>query len=220
MFNALMKVQWKWTRASVLLATILGFAIPVSAVRFFDPSRYSGGRPTPGTVVRAMQEAGVLYAFLAGAIGLTVAFISWNADHKGRHIYALSLPVSRARYALMKFGAGSAFLLLPAAGVLLGCLIAAAIIEIPPGMHAYPVQVAIRFLLSMFVAYAIFFAIAASSQRAAATVLGVIAGFLVLAVMINAMGVNYDILGNTARLIFAEPGILSIFTGRWMLVDV
>jgi hypothetical protein len=220
MFNALMKVQWKWTRLAVLLATILGFAIPVGAVRMFDPSRYTGGRPTPGNIIRAMQEAGVLYAFLAGAIGLVVAFIAWNADHKGRHIYALSLPVSRARYALMRFGAGSLFLLLPAAGVLLGCLIATAIIEIPAGMHAYPVQVAMRFFLSTFVAFAIFFAIAAASQRAAATVLGVLAVFFLVAVMINAMGVNYDIIGTVSKFIFAEPGILSIFTGRWMLVDV
>ena len=220
MFNALMKVQWKWTRAAVLIATILGFAIPVSAVRLFDVSRYTGGRPTPGYIIRAMQEAGVLYAFLAAATGLAVAFIAWSADQKGRHIYALSLPVSRARYAMMRFGAGSVFLLLPTAGVLLGCLVATAIIDVPAGMHAYPLQVAIRFMLSTFTAFAIFFAIAASSQRAAATVLGVIAGFMLLAVMIGAMGVNYDILGNAAKVIFAQPGVLSIFTGRWMLIDV
>ena len=220
MFNAMMKVQWKWTRLTVLIVTVLGFAIPVGGVQIFDPSRYVNGRPTPGAVIRSMQEAGVLYAFLAGAIGLFVAFIAWNADQKGRHVYALSLPVSRAKYALMRFGAGALFLLLPGLGVLIGCLVATSLIDIPPGMHAYPVQLALRFTLSSFVAFAIFFAVAASSQRAAATLLAAFAAFFVVAVMISAMGVNYDIIGTAGRLIFAEPGLLSIFTGRWMLVDV
>ena len=222
MFKALMKVQWKWTRVTILVATIIGFAIPVGSVRLFDPRGYmpDSMRISPGYIIREMQQAGVLYAFLAGALGLFVAFIAWNADHKGRHIYALSLPVSRARYALMRFGAGSLFLLLPALGVLLGCLLAVAIMDIPQGMHAYPLQVAVRFMLASFVAYAIFFAAAASSQRAAATVLVSIAGFFLVAVIITAMGANVDLIGTASKFIFAEPGVLSIFTGRWMLIDV
>ena len=222
MFKALMKVQWKWTRVTVLVATIIGFAIPLASVRMFDPRGYmpDAVRISPGYVIREMQQAGVLYAFLAGAVGLFVAFIAWNADHKGRHIYALSLPVSRARYALMRFGAGSLFLLVPAAGVLIGCLVAVAIMDIPPGMHAYPLQVAIRFALASFVAFAIFFAAAASSQKAAASVLVAIAGFFLLAAIISAMDTNVDLIGTAAKFIFAEPGMLSIFTGRWMLIDV
>jgi hypothetical protein len=220
MYNALMKVQWKWTRLVVLIATVIGFAIPVGTVRFFDRSNYYGDRLTPGYVIRAMQNAGVLYAFLAAGIGLFVAFLSWSYDQKGRHVYALSLPVSRARFALMRFAAGASFLLLPALGVLIGCLIATALIEIPPGMHAYPLQVAIRFTLSSLVAFAIFFAVAASSQRAAAVMLGGLAAFFVFAVMISAMGVSTNFIERALDFIFAEPGVLSIFTGRWMLIDV
>jgi hypothetical protein len=219
MFNALLKIQWKWTRVAILAATIIGFAIPVASVRLF----LAGGdlsRITAGRVVSSMQDAGILYSFVSAAIGLAVAFLAWSADQKGRHVYALSLPVSRARFAMMRFGAGSVFLLLPAAGVLIGSFVALALVDLPPGLHAYPFSLTLRFLLASFVAFALFFSVAASSTRAAATLLGGILGFVMLAVILAALGVNYDILGKTTRLIFAEPGVLSIFTGRWMLIDV
>ncbi|HET9424470.1 MAG TPA: hypothetical protein VFO55_03790 [Gemmatimonadaceae bacterium] len=219
MFIALLRVQWKWTRALVLIATVLGFAIPVASVRLLMFYQ-TFGRITAGDVVTAMNQAGVLYAMLAAGSGLAVAFLAWNADHKGRHAYALSLPVSRARYAAMRFGAGSLLLLLPAAGVLAGCLVAAGIAQIPDGMHAYPFSLTLRFLLASFVAFAIFFAIAASSQKASATLLASIAAVLILSVMISAMGVRANLLGTMATYLFSDPGLLSIFTGRWMLIDV
>lgn len=218
MFNALLKVQWKWTRLWVLFGAVAGFTIPLVSMRAL--MMMTGYRVSAGDVVNTMQGMGVLYAFLAGGLGLAVAFLAWNADQKGRHTYALSLPISRARYALIRFGAGSMFLLVPAAAVLLGCLIAIALAEMPPGMHAYPLSLTLRFLLSSFVAFAIFFAVAASSQKAAATLLAVLAGFVLLSIIIGAMGVKTDIIGKTMSFIFEEPGVLSIFTGRWMLIDV
>jgi hypothetical protein len=220
MFKAILKVQWRWTRIWILVAALAAFAIPVAAVRYFDATNFYGNRPSPGYIIRAMQDAGVLYAMLAAGLGLTVAFLAWTNDHKGRHVYALSLPVSRARYALMRFGAGSLFLLVPTVALLIGAIVATAILDLPPGMHAYPLQLTIRFALASFVAFAIFFCIAGASQKAAATLLGVLAAGVVIAVALNAMGVEADIIGTATRLIFAEPGVLSIFTGRWMLVDV
>jgi hypothetical protein len=220
MFKALFKVQWKWTRGMVLTAVLLGFAIPLFSVR--DLVSYSAqmGRITADTIVRVMQSAGVLYAVLSGALGLAVAFLAWSADQKGRHMYALSLPVTRARYALLKFAAGAVMLLIPAAGVLLGCLVGLLIIQMPAGMQAYPVTLTLRFLLASFVAYALFFAIAGSSQKSAAVILGLVAGYVVISVMLGAMSVETDLISVAGRFLFAEPGLLSVFTGRWMLIDV
>lgn len=219
MFTALMKVQWKWTRAVILVATILGFAIPVGSVRlmlFSEPL----SRVTAGRIVNTMQDAGILYSILAGGIGLAVAFLAWSADQRGRHVYALSLPLSRARFAAMRFGAGSLFLLLPSAGVFIGCLVGIGIVELPAGLHTYPFSLTLRFLLASFVAFAIFFSVAAASTRAAGILLGGILGVVMLAVIVTALGVDYDFLGKAGLLLFAEPGVLSIFTGRWMLIDV
>lgn len=220
MFNALMKVQWKWTRVGVLFGVLLGFAIPVASVQTLRIYFADFRETSAGNVVQMMQQAGVLYAMLAAGVGLTIALLAWNADHKGRHIYALSLPVSRARYAGMRFAAGALFLTGPALGVLIGGLVATAVVTIPDGLHAYPIALAIRFYLSSFVAFAIFFAIAASSQRAAAITLGGVATVFLVAFALSAMGVNYDLLDRAGTLLFSEPGLLSVFTGRWMLIDV
>lgn len=219
MFNALMKVQWKWTRIAILIGTLAGFAIPLVSARdlFLSEALL---HVTAADIVRRMALAAPLYAFLAGFIGLAVAFLAWSADQKGRHVYALSLPVSRARFAMMRFGAGSLFLLIPAGGVLVGCLVAAAAVQLPAGVHVYPFALTLRFLVASLLAFSIFFVVAAASQRAAAWTLGGILAFVIVSVLIEAIGFRADLIGKATSFLFAEPGLLSIFTGRWMLIDV
>jgi hypothetical protein len=219
MFKALMVVQWKWTKWAAMLATLVGFAIPIASAQSVAMARDSYMQEA-AYVVGVMQRFAVGYALLAAAVGLAFAVAAWSNDHKGRHIYALSLPVSRSKYAAMRFAAGAIFLLLPTLGVLVGCLIASIIAPIPAGLHAYPIALTLRFLLASGVAFAIFFAIAASTPKAAGLVLGGIASILIVAFILSAAEVKYDLLGHAGSFLFSEPGLLSVFTGRWMLVDV
>jgi hypothetical protein len=214
MFRALMAVQWKWTKGAALLATILSFAIPLASVQGFSPEATSAGY-----VVGVMQGYGVAYALLAGGVGLAFAVLAWSSDHKGRHVYALSLPIDRSWYAAMRFGAGVSYLVLPALGVLAGSLLALAIASYPVGLHGYPVSLALRFFLASTVSFSIFFAIAASTPKAAGITLGLIALLFVVAFVLSAVNVEYDLLSHAADLLFSEPGPLSVFTGRWMLID-
>ncbi len=219
MFKALMVIQWKWTKWAAMLATLVGFAIPIASVQVVASGRYSYAQEA-GYVVGVMQQFAVGYALLAAVVGLAFAVAAWSNDHKGRHIYALSLPVSRSTYAAMRFSAGAIFLLVPTLGVLAGCVIASIIAPIPAGLHAYPIALTLRFLLASGVAFAIFFAIAASTPKTAGLVLGGVASILVVAILLAAAEVQYDLLGHVSSFLFSEPGLLSVFTGRWMLVDV
>lgn len=214
MFKALLAVQWKWTKGAALLATILAFAIPIASVHVSDPFR-----PEAGPMVVRMQSFGVAYAVLAAGIGLAFALFAWGSDHRGRHVYALSLPVERSRYAAMRFAAGLLFLVLPAIGVLAGSLVAVSIASIPAGLHAYPVSLALRFLLAAAVAFSLFFAVAASTPRAAGAILGALASLFVVAFLLSATSVEFNLLGHVADFVFSGLGPLSVFTGRWMLVD-
>ena len=214
MFKALLKVQWKSSRGLALLGAILGFATPLASIQ-----GWRGDGTRAAAVVGHMQDFGVWYAVLAAGVGLAFALNAWSADHKGRHVYALSLPVDRSRYAAMRFGAGSLFLLIPAVSVLAGCLVAAGIAPIPTGLHAYPVSLALRFALASAVAFSLFFAVATATPRAAGIVLGLIASVFLLAFVMNAASVEFDLLGRTGDLLFSESGLLAIFTGRWMLID-
>ena len=221
MFKALLLVQWKWTKGAALLAVIVAFALPLASVRvmgtrvdyaFVDYSRAA-------SVVNTMQEFGVAYSLLAALVGLAFAMLAWHPDHQGRHVYALSLPIDRSRYATMRFAAGALFLLLPALVVMAGSLVAVAIADIPLGLHAYPLSLAFRFLLASAVAYAIFFAVTASTSKAAGVILGGLASILIIAFILSATSIDVDVLGRVANFVFGEAGPLAVFTGRWMLFD-
>lgn len=214
MFTALMRVQWKFTKGAALLATLFGFAIPLASVQIA-----SENNADPAYLVVRMQAFGIAYALLAAGVGLIFANLAWSPDHKGRHVYALVLPVDRSRYAAMRLGAGVLFLILPALGVLVGSLIAVAVAPIPPGLHGYPFALAFRFLLASAVAFSIFFAVSASTPKAAGMILGMLASLLVVSFLLSAMSVDFSVLDRVGDLLFSEVGPLSVFTGRWMLVD-
>jgi hypothetical protein len=213
MFRAILYTQWKGSRVLVLLATIVGFALPLASLR--------GAREALNAIqfIAAMQEWAGGYAILAAGLGLLVAMAAWQPDHAGRHVYALSLPVSRSRYTLMRMGAGALFLVPPVLAVLLGSLVVSAS-DIPNGLHAYPFALALRFAFATAVAYAIFFAIASSTPQTAGVILGLIAAVIFTQYLLSVMGTNEDILEPIVNFIFVKPGVLSIFTGRWMLIDV
>jgi hypothetical protein len=217
MFKQLLAVQWKTTRSAVFLATVVGFMIPIASVRRL--ATLPSYRITASGIVLEMQGFGTAYALLAAGVGLTFAMFAWSLDHRGRHVYALSLPIERSKYAAMRFGAGVLFLLLPAIAVLVGSLIGLSVTHLPPGLHGYPIALTLRFLLASAVAYAVFFAISAATPRTAGMVLGTIASVLLLAFVLD-LTMKFDLLSNVGTVLFSSPGLLAVFTGRWMLIDV
>lgn len=214
MFRAILETQWRSTRGLVLLASILAFGVPLLSLQS------ARGRDA-ASFVQAMQVWGAAYAMVAALLGLLVAMAAWRADHLGRHTYALSLPIDRSRYSLYRLGAGALFLAPAVVAVLVGALLVAVSGAIPSGLHAYPVALTLRFALASVVAFALFFAISASSSRTAGYILAVIVGIVFAQFLVAALGrPQVDILGPVLEFILYRPGILSVFAGRWMLVDV
>jgi hypothetical protein len=206
--------QWKWTRTVLLLVCLAGFGLPLASLQSARDA------DTPQRVIAIMQTWGVAYALLAGLTGVVVALAAWGHDHQGRHVYALSLPLSRARYVLLRFGAGALFLLAPTLAVLLGALVVAVSGAIPEGLHAFPFALTVRFGLAAAVAYALIFAIGSATTRTAAIILGAMAGVLLAQYFLVVLGIRYDLIARIAELVFVSPGLLSVFSGRWMLIDV
>lgn len=213
MFKAIVETQWRWTRAYALVGTVLGFVIPLASLQVAQSAE------TANEFVTVMARWGVWYALLAASLGLVVAFLAWTHDHRGRHVYALILPVPRARYALMRLGAGMLFLLPPVAAVLLGGLAVATLGGIPQGLQSYPVALALRFAFAALVSYSVFFAIASATPRAAGVVLGLIAAVLLTGYVFAVAEISYDPIQKLAEALFSSPGIFSVFTGRWALID-
>jgi hypothetical protein len=214
MWRAVLESQWKWTKGLALLGVMIGFAIPLFSLRT------ALGEKSLTSFVNVMAAWGVAYAIAAGALGLTVAMLAWGFDHRLRHVYALSLPISRWRYVLLRFGAGVMMLLLPIAAVLIASEIVAHSSLVPRELHAYPVALALRFGFAVLVAYALFFAISAGTPRTAGIVLGTLALIIGLQIMLGAAGYHVDLMSHVVDVVFATPELLAVFGGRWTLIDV
>lgn len=218
MFRVVLYGQWKWSRIVVLLGTIAGFALPILSVQGATNDPTSALKP--GELLGTVQAWGVLYPILAATIGLLVAIATWAPDHRGRHVLALSLPLPRWRYVLLRFGAGLVLLVPAMLGVFAGALLASATATLPPGLEAYPVALAMRFAFAVAVAYAVFFAVSAGTTRTAGIILGIIGAVIVVQVLASAAGIQLDLTSPLQAVVLNWPGPLAIFTGRWMLIDV
>ena len=218
MFRVILYAQWKWSRIIVVLGTVAGFALPILSVQ--GASRDTESALRTGELLQTIQSWGVLYPVLAAALGLLVAVATWAPDHRGRHVLALSLPLPRWRYVLLRFGAGLVLLTPPMIAVLVGALLASATATLPVGLESYPISLTVRFAFAVAVAYAVFFAVSAGTTRTAGIILALIAGVLVVQVVAGAAGVQVDLVGPLRALVLEWPGPLAIFTGRWMLIDV
>lgn len=218
MFRAILFTQWKWSRLPVALLTAAAFLVPLLAVQ---GARLPTGEPTqPGELLEYVRAVGVFFPILAGLSGLLVGVSAWAADHRERHVYALSLPLARWHFALLRLGAGLVLLLGPVLAVWIGSQIAATVTLIPQGLASYPYLITLRFILCSLVAYSCFFAISAGTSRTAAIILGSLLAVVAIQMMLEAVGVDLNILGWLVDRLFVWPGPLDIFTGRWMLIDV
>jgi hypothetical protein len=218
MFRVILYSQWKWSRLIVVLATLAGFVVPILSVQGATAEAVAKGGA--GQLLLTVQSWGVLYPVLATTLAVLLAIMTWAPDHRGRHVHALSLPLPRWRYALLRFGAGLVLLTPPILAVLAGAVLATRLAVIPPGLQGYPIALAVRFALAVGVGYAVFFAISAGTSRTASIILASLGGLIVIQVLAGVADVNLDLFGRLQMVFLNWPGPLAIFTGRWMLIDV
>src|SRR5256712_11519896 len=98
--------QWKWSRLIVALGSVAAFALPIISVQ--GAARADASPLQAGELLQAVQSWGALYPVLAAALGLLGAIATRAPDHRGRHVHALSLPLPRWRYVLLRVGGGGA----------------------------------------------------------------------------------------------------------------
>ncbi|HTR21394.1 MAG TPA: hypothetical protein VMH88_11130 [Gemmatimonadales bacterium] len=218
MFRQILFTQWKWARLPVLAFVLAGFALPLLSAQAFSES-YSRFWFAP-LFLGQLQSLGAFYPLLAALIGLIMALTAWAADHRGRHVYALSLPIPRWHYTLLRFGAGAVLILLPTLALWLSALIATSLTKLPMGLHAYPTTLAVRFALATLIAFGALFAVSAGTSRAAGIVLGLLAAVVLAQLLFDLFEIKIQIIDAVLYRIYIWPGPLEIFTGHWMLFDV
>jgi hypothetical protein len=217
MFREVLRTQWKWSVWAVIVAAIAGFALPVLTVQ--DAGLINPDAVDVVNMMARVEIVGTFYPILALGAGVAMALLIWAPDHRGNHVYALSLPLPRWHYTLLRLAAG-AVLLVPV-GVMLwvGALVATAASTIPVGLHAYPTAIAIRFAFALLLGYAFFFALASGTIRTTAIVVGIVpVAIIVLSQLITLVG-GPNVLDFAIR-VADLPGPFRLLFEPWLLINV
>jgi len=225
-FQQMLLSGWRSSRWVLAPFAVAALGLPLLAMRTAGTAAreiYAPGQ----AVLMVMEVWAPLFPALAALLGIAVALAMWSWDHGGRHVYALSLPLPRWRYVLMKMGAGAALIGLPVGLFWIGSLMGVWSVDLPEGVRAYPLALGLRFLLATAIAYAAAFALAAGTKRTVTWLLigllvFVVGGSLIVDVIQPLLGV--DGLPTPLDLLDAAlidwPGPFHVFGGNWMLVDV
>ncbi|HUP88756.1 MAG TPA: hypothetical protein VM100_05385 [Longimicrobiales bacterium] len=226
MLKSFMLMQWKVSRWAVAILLPICFATPILVARFGQ--RTSAGEFSEPALdfLRGTTIWLPFFPVLAAITGLTFALTAWTWDHNTNHVYALSLPIERWRYSLMKMISGAAFMLVPVAALLVGALVAMATVKLPAGLHAYPLSFTVRFMFGALILYAIIFAMASGTVKTTLRIIIGIVLFFVLGSFVTDMlsdMLNTPIpspIGIFFEALMEWPGPFNVFGGSWMLFDV
>jgi hypothetical protein len=228
MFGQILFTQWKSGKVGIGMLAVVAFGLPLMAIQdFVVPEHLLGERGLTADILFNAWQAWIpLFPALAALSGILVALNAWNWDHKIGHVYALSLPLSRRNYAVLKAAAGATLLMIPVAALGVSSLLAVWATEIPTGLQAYPLLFVGRFLLASLLMFSVFFAMASGTTRTVGLILGGIVVAVVGAQMAS-IYLGHFIPGTQTNpitwfvgLLVKWPGPFNVFFGNWMLIDV
>lgn len=220
MFHAMLRAQWIWSRAMMLAFLAAGFSLPVVSVPMAQRGAL-GLLPASG-LVEVGQVVGLLVAITVCIASVALVLQNWSADERGRHIYALSLPIERRLYLTYRLGGGFLLLALVALAVWLGGLVASWLLELPESLRAYPASLALRALMTAWLVHALAFLVrfgfGIRVHRAIAAAIVLVVVILLLPVDSFSGRLQWIWVGVRA---FVQPhGPLGIIVSQWSFIDV
>lgn len=217
MFGQVLYTQWKWARTELFLYALSAFLLPTIIIRTGYTIVDAYAIPN---VLSVMNWTGAFFCALALLCAFGLAWRPYIIDAQLRHVSPLSLPVPWHTFVRLRFLAGATLLLIPTTAVWLGGTVAAAATTIPATLHAYPGGIALRFLFASLVAYGTAFLLQyVAGKHAVRVAVGLF--FAVVVIELAAAMLGYDsVMLKVWNMITTWPGPFSIFSARWMLIDV
>jgi hypothetical protein len=228
MYQPMLFLHWKQIKLALLPLVVAAFALPLLSVQGLGSmASFSDGAGAAYQVITNGAFWVPVFPVLAGLTGITLALSAWNWDHQLHHVYALSLPIPRWRYAALKMGGGVTLAALPALAFWAGAHVAASSVELPAGLHAYPNALALRFFLSVLVSYAALFALAAGTVRTTVVIVTALLVFMFVGGSVNDVLAQrfetfqqVNVVEASFRAFWSRTGPFEVFSGSWLLIDV
>ena len=217
MFRAMLWSQWRESRLAMVVLAGIAVAVPLLSLRG------AGAVTDPWSswdLLRATAQWGAAYPILALTAALALAVGAWWPDHRTKHVYALTLPVSRVRYLLLRYAAGLTLLLAIAGVLAVSTFVAAIRVPLPTLLHAYPGGITVRFFLSGLSAYTILFALSGLTPRMARLVAAAFLLLVLASIVADLASLGWNPLAGVVDALLSPYSPLAIFRARWMLIDV
>lgn len=169
-------------------------------------------------VLEAAGRVSMYYPMLSCAVGLIIGPAGWQTDQEHGHVYALSLPIPRWHYALLRLTTGVLLVLPVVAALSLSALLTSALVALPPGLQTYPLPLSLRFAATSLVTFSTMFMLASASSRSFLIGAGVLfAAFVADSWFAASNQLDYSVI---AELLFGTRSPFSFFMGVWTLIDV
>lgn len=216
MFRAVLMSFWRESRLAVVLLAGIAFSAPLLSLR----GAWTSDPWTAWDVLGAAARWSPGYPVIALAAALALAAGAWWPDHRTKHVYALTLPLARSRYLLLRYCAGLALLLAIGTSLLVGALLATLRITLPPLLQAYPVGLTLRFCLAGLTAYTLLFALSGITPRMARLIVAVSCALVIVTVAAELLSLGWNPIASVVDALLGPYSPLSIFRARWMLIDV
>jgi len=218
MFRAMLWSQWRESRLPITLLAGIAFATPLLSMKGMSESP---DRPWAAwDLLGASMRWSATYPIVALVAALVLAAGAWRPDHRTKHVYALSLPIVRYRYLLLRYGAGLALLFGIGAALLAGASLAAFRVTIPPVLHAYPVGLTLRFCVAGLFAYTLLFALSGLTASAARVLVALLLLLIIVSIAAELLALGWHPLETVMDTLLSPYSPLSVFQARWMLIDV
>lgn len=217
MFRAVLWSQWRESRLAMVVLAGVAVAVPLLSLRG------AGAVTDPWAswdLLRATAQWGAAYPILALAAALALAAGAWWPDHRTKHVYALTLPVSRVRYLLLRYSAGLTLLVILAALLAVSTFVATIRVPLPTLLHAYPGGITVRFFLAGLSAYTILFGLMGLTPRMARLVAAVFLLLVLASIVADLASLGWNPLATVVDALLGPYSPLAIFRARWMLIDV
>lgn len=217
MFTAILRSQWRESRLALLMLAAVALILPVLSMN--EASRATAPWYAWGLLEASMRWS-ASYPIVALVAAVVLATGAWRPDHRTRHVYALTLPIPRSRYLLLRYGAGLALLVGVGVALLAGATLAALRVHVASPLHAYPVALTVRFCMAGLMAYTILFSVSGLTPRAARLLAALLLLLVIASLVGDLLGLRWSPLEAVTSALLSPYSPLSIFRARWMLIDV
>ncbi len=216
MFEAMVRIQWKACRHFVIIFMLAAFCLPIASVHL----GWKGEATNLPQFLAELELWGWFYPVLAAATAISIAILTWRSDRRGRHIYAMTLPIDRSRYVWLRL-AGGALLAGPVLlAAWLGALVSVWSITMPEGLRSFPIILGLKFGLALLLFLSLAFAVASASPRTLGWMYRGLALLVALHIGVALLWPSVNIALTILSALATAPGPFAALGGRWMLIDV